>query len=74
MAKGKNNATVEMVGWWLVVVGAVNWGLVGLASFLGGGDWNLVHMLLGSMPAVENLVYVLVGAAGLWMLTAKMGE
>ncbi|OGY11210.1 MAG: hypothetical protein A3A58_02165 [Candidatus Blackburnbacteria bacterium RIFCSPLOWO2_01_FULL_41_27] len=71
MAKG-TNSTVETLGWWLVVIGAVNWGLVGLASFLGGGDWNLVNMLLGSWPAVENLVYVLVGAAGLWMLTAKM--
>lgn len=71
MAKGTNSA-VETLGWWLVVIGAVNWGLVGLASFLGGGDWNLVNMLLGSWPAVENLVYVLVGAAGLWMLTAKM--
>ncbi|MEK7521321.1 MAG: DUF378 domain-containing protein [Patescibacteria group bacterium] len=62
---------LNTVGWWLVVVGAVNWGLVGLGGLM-GSDWNLVSMLLGSMPALENVVYVLVGASGLWMLLAKM--
>lgn len=46
----------------LVVVGALNWGLVGLAGFASpGSDWNVVHMVLGSWPMVEGLVYVLVG-------------
>ena len=45
----------------LVVVGALNWGLVGLSGLLGGGDWNLVKLLVGSWPVVENLVYLLVG-------------
>src|SRR3989344_8094820 len=44
----------------LVVVGALNWGLVGLSGLLGGGDWNLVKLLVGSWPVVENLVYLLV--------------
>lgn len=50
------------VAWVLVVVGALNWGLVGALNF------NLVMKLLGSMPAVERVVYVLVGLAGLMML------
>ena len=45
----------------LVVVGAVNWGLVGLGNLLSSGGWNVVDMILGSWPVVENLVYVLVG-------------
>lgn len=65
--------TVEMLGWWLVVVGALNWGLVGLGWLVGGGaDWNLVHMLVGAWPMLEGLVYVLVGASGAWMLWKKL--
>lgn len=58
---------LPMVATILVVVGALNWGLVGLGGLLGYPDWNLVNMLLGSWPMVESLVYVLVGAAGLWL-------
>lgn len=48
---------LHMVSFVLVVVGALNWGLVGLL------DFNLVNMLLGGVPALERLVYVLVGVA-----------
>lgn len=64
--------TVEMIGMLLVVVGALNWGLVGLGMLMGAGmSWNLVNMLLGSMPMVEAVVYLLVGLSGLWMVWAK---
>ena len=44
----------------LVVVGALNWGLVGLAQF------DLVAALSGGQSAVmSRIVYVLVGVAGL---------
>lgn len=56
-----------MVAWILVIVGALNWGLVGLGGFL-GGDWNLVNMILGSMPMLEWLVYVLVGVSAVYEL------
>jgi len=56
---------LHMASWILLVVGGFNWGLVGLGGFL-GGNWNLVYMLLGSWPAVEWLVYVLVGAAAVY--------
>ncbi len=51
----------------LVIVGALNWGLVGLGGFA-GTDLNLVNMVLGSVPAAENLVYLLVGLAGLYQV------
>lgn len=51
----------------LVIVGAINWGLVGIGNFV-DANWNLVNVLLGSFPAVESLVYVLVGLAGLYEL------
>jgi hypothetical protein len=58
---------VEWLGMLLVIVGALNWGLVGLGSFM-GANWNVVWMLLKSWPMVMNLVYVLVGLSGLWLL------
>ncbi|MFZ3043494.1 MAG: DUF378 domain-containing protein [Minisyncoccia bacterium] len=51
----------------LVTVGGLNWGLVGLGGFM-GADWNVVHMILGTWPTVEWLVYVLVGLSALMML------
>ena len=49
----------------LVVIGAINWGLVGVGTFL-DANWNAVNILFGSIPELEALVYVLVGLAGLW--------
>lgn len=50
----------------LVVVGGLNWGLVGLGNLL-DKDLNLVKMLLGKWPMAENIVYILVGLAALAM-------
>jgi uncharacterized membrane protein YuzA (DUF378 family) len=46
----------------LVIIGGVNWGLVG-AGMLAGNEWNVVHLVLSSMPTLEAVVYVLVGVA-----------
>ena len=43
----------------LVIIGALNWGLVGAANF------NLVDQLLGAGSAASRVIYVLVGIAGL---------
>ena len=56
--------TGSMVSHWLVVIGALNWGLVGLGGFF-DGDWNVVHMIFGSVSWLEWLIYVLVGVAGI---------
>ncbi len=60
-----HSKSLHMVTFVLVLVGALNWGLVGLGGFM-GGDWNLVNMLLGSWPMVEWLVYVLVGLSAVY--------
>ena len=51
----------------LLIVGALNWGLVGLGSFM-SSNWNVVNLLLGSWPSVEWIVYILVGLAGVMAL------
>lgn len=54
-----------MAAWVLVVVGALNWGLVGVGGLM-GSNWNLVYMILGSWPMLELIVYILVGAAAVY--------
>lgn len=52
--------------WWIVllltVVGAVNWGLVGLFEF------DLVSYLLGSYMTAMKAVYIVVGVSGVLLL------
>ncbi|MFH1186940.1 MAG: DUF378 domain-containing protein [Candidatus Levyibacteriota bacterium] len=46
----------------LVVIGGLNWGLVGLF------DFNLVNSIFGAMQTVETLIYILVGLSAVYML------
>ena len=55
-----NNKTLHLITYSLVVVGALNWGLVGLL------DFNLVNALFGAWPTVEKLVYLLVGVSAVY--------
>ncbi len=41
------------------IIGAVNWGLIGLL------DFNLVTFLTGDMVTLRNLIYIVVGITGL---------
>lgn len=54
----------------LVIIGALNWGLMGLSGFLQGdaNEWNVVNMLFGAFPSIEWLIYTLVGLAGLYQI------
>lgn len=58
---------LHVISFILVVIGGLNWGLVGLGGFM-GSDWNVVHMILGSWPSVEWIVYILVGLGALVLL------
>jgi len=58
---------LHMIAFILLVIGGLNWGLVGLGGFM-NADWNIVHMILGSWPKIEWLVYILVGLSALWLL------
>jgi len=51
----------------LTVVGALNWGLVGLGYFL-NKDLNVVTMVVGSVPQAAAAVYILVGLGGVVVL------
>lgn len=53
---------ITQIAFWLVIVGALNWGLVGLM------DWNLVASLFGAMGIVSRIIYILVGASAIWLI------
>lgn len=54
-----------MIAFVLLVVGGLNWGLVGLGTLI-GSDLNVVKALLGSWPTAEAIVYLLVGVAAIF--------
>jgi len=57
-----NCGALSKAAYVLALIGALNWGLVA------GLEYNLVDSLLGSVPAVAQIVYILVGLSGLYLL------
>lgn len=51
--------TIYKIALVLVIIGALNWGLVGLF------DVNLVSLIFGNDTLLSNIIYVLVGIAGI---------
>lgn len=47
----------------IAVIGALNWGLIGLFRL------DLVALLFGQMSLISRIVYVLVGISGIYLLT-----
>ncbi len=64
----ENKKLLHMVTFLLMVVGALNWGLVGLLNV------NLVSMVVGSWPTLEKLVYILVGVSAVYVLATHMND
>ncbi len=60
--------TLHMISFTLVVVGGLNWGLLGLFNF------NLVNAILGSVGGLEKLVYVLVGVSAVILMLGHKGD
>ena len=46
----------------LVIIGGLNWGLVGIFGF------DLVATIFGDMSAITRVVYILVGASAVYLL------
>ncbi|HQU09195.1 MAG TPA: DUF378 domain-containing protein [Opitutales bacterium] len=51
----------------LVVIGALNWGLIGAL------DKNVVGMIFGDMTAITRVIYILVGLAGIYEALVHLG-
>ena len=48
----------------LVIIGAVNWGLIGFFQF------DLVAFIFGNMSWLSRIIYALVGLSCLYMISA----
>ncbi|HYF35155.1 MAG TPA: DUF378 domain-containing protein, partial [Prosthecobacter sp.] len=54
--------TLNLLTLFLLIIGGLNWALVGLA------DFNLVSAIFGEGSAPTRIVYSLVGLSALWQL------
>jgi len=59
--------TVHMVTFTLAMVGALNWGLVGLLKY------NLVESILG-MGTITQVVYILVGLSAVYVFATHASD
>jgi hypothetical protein len=66
----KRMNAVDWVTMVLLIIGGLNWGLVGLFNF------DLVATLFGQMSALSRIIYVLVGLSALYSIytASKMGR
>ncbi len=58
MSKGLNCLALT-----LVIIGAINWGLIGFFSF------DLVAWIFGNMTWISRIIYALVGLFGLYLIS-----
>lgn len=59
---------LHMLAFILVLIGALNWGLIGLMNL------NLVEILFSSMPGIVQIVYILVGASAVYLAATHMND
>jgi len=54
--------TIKIIAIILVVIGGLNWGLVGLFNF------DLVAAIFGAMSVISRIVYILVGLSAVYLV------
>ena len=59
-----NKNPIEMAAGILVIIGGLNWGLVGLVNM------DLIEKIFGTIPPVPQIIYILVGLSALYMIYA----
>jgi len=63
-------STLDWIAIILVIIGGLNWGLIGLLNF------DLVAAIFGGMSVLSRIVYCLVGLSALYMIysSSKMNK
>ncbi|MBW2991702.1 DUF378 domain-containing protein [Candidatus Woesearchaeota archaeon] len=57
-----DKSVIDWIALVLVIIGGLNWGLVGLFQL------DLVELILGAIPVLQSIVYILVGIAAAYMI------
>jgi len=57
------------LAFWLMAIGGLNWGLVGLGGLF-GMNLNVVNLIFGGMMTIEAIVYLVVGIATVMSLVS----
>ena len=60
------NKVIDAAALTIAIIGAVNWGLIGIFRF------DLVAFIFGDMSWLSRIIYTLVGLCGLYLLTFYM--
>lgn len=55
--------TLNVISLLLVIIGAINWGLIGLFKY------DLVSSIFGDMSVLTRIIFTLVGISGLYSIT-----
>ena len=63
----KKHGIVGWIAWLLVVIGALNWGAVGINS-----NYDIVAMLLGAGTTAARSIYIVIGLAALVVIYYKI--
>jgi uncharacterized membrane protein YuzA (DUF378 family) len=58
----KKFSFIDWIALILVIIGGLNWGLVGLLNF------NLVTLIFGEMTILTKIIYIIVGLAALYTI------
>jgi uncharacterized membrane protein YuzA (DUF378 family) len=61
-SSSKRMTAAEWIPMLLLMIGGINWGLVGLM------DFNLVEYLFGEMTTISRIIYIAVGVSALYSL------
>ncbi len=58
----KKFCLIDWIALILVIIGGLNWGLIGLFNF------NLVGLIFGEMTILSRIIYIVVGLASLYTI------
>ncbi len=57
-----DKSVIDWIALVLVIVGGLNWGVVGLLNV------DLVELIFGSIPILQRIVYIVVGLAAIYLI------
>ncbi len=60
--------SLDWIAWVFVIIGALNWGFIGLVSL------NFVQSVFGVGTALTQFVYTLIGLSALYMIWIALGK